>query len=288
MIEDVFLGKRENYNFKLSILSQMAESEKWTYAKVRKIDPFRILRNYFEFTYNRLEDENKLLHSADDQYLCMNTGLLTVYNQEIVALFARYKGHWDKKWFLVGFYKASDSKVTGIFDHIPEIADYSKDVKELIYDRNLEIIVQKEHIIDDNYQRFVNVGYADKNLINILLDAAIDTAKIKLARNFKLALPFYYHNGETGENKIQLLIPLYFPGASVKLALVLDRVTQDRGAHYEGITILPVEWAYMNSRVIVRPEEEWARIIDEIDIMEDDIQTEHQTENIEKDIDNND
>lgn len=28
---------------------------------------------------------------------------------------------------------------------------------------------------------------------------------------------------------------------------------------------MPVEWAYMNSRLIVKPDEEWAKIMDEID-----------------------
>jgi len=35
--------------------------------------------------------------------------------------------------------------------------------------------------------------------------------------------------------------------------------------YYEAITVLPVEWAYTNARLIVRPDEEWARIIEESD-----------------------
>lgn len=86
-----------------------------------------------------------------------------------------------------------------------------------------------------------------------------------MKRNFKLALPFYYHNTETGESKIQLLAPLYFPGAPVRLALVLNKVQSNANEYYEGVTVLPVEWAYMNSRLIVKPDEEWAKIMDEID-----------------------
>lgn len=79
-----------------------------------------------------------------------------------------------------------------------------------------------------------------------------------------MALPFCYHNTETGENKIQLLAPLYFPGAPVRLALVLNKVSSDAKEYYEGVTVLPVEWAYMNSRLIVKPDEEWAKIVDEV------------------------
>ena len=124
--------------------------------------------------------------------------------------------------------------------------------------------MRKEHIIDDNFDRFIEAGYNSKELINVLLDAAKVTLEKKLKRNFKLALPFYYHNTETGENKIQLLAPLYFPGASVKLALVLNKIKSSAKEYYEGVTVLPVEWAYMNSRLIVKPDEEWAKIMDEI------------------------
>ena len=61
------------------------------------------------------------------------------------------------------------------------------------------------------------------------------------------------------------MVPLYFPGAPVRLALVLNKVTSTANEYYEGVTVLPVEWAYMNSRLIVKPDEEWARIVDELD-----------------------
>lgn len=261
---DVFRGNREQYNSKLRYLSNLAEPEKWTFARVNATDPFRILRNYISFTYDRLEEENKLIEKGNN--LCFNTGLLTEYHQEIVALLSRYTGTYDYKWYLIGFFKTSDSSFTDRFSEIPPIADFTHDAKELVYDRNLKIVVQKEHIIDDNLERFVNAGYSDKALINALLGDAIKTMEIKLRRNFKLALPFYYHNTETGEKKIQLLAPLYMAGAPVKLAVVLDRRKTDSDEHYEAITVIPVDWAYMNSRVIVKPEDEWAKIVDEVEV----------------------
>ena len=102
-----------------------------------------------------------------------------------------------------------------------------------------------------------------------MLDSAKGTLEKKLKRNFKLALPFYYRNTETGECKIQLLAPLYFPGAPVRLALVLNKIQSEAKEYYEGVTILPVEWAYMNARLIAKPDEEWARIMDEIDVTDE-------------------
>lgn len=263
--EDVFLGTTEKYNQKLGMLAKMAQPEKWTYKKIQEKDPYRILRNYIQFTYNRLAEENKFIESPDGKYRCMNTGLLTIYNQEIVAIFAQNEKAGKQPWFLNGFFKETDKFFTTNFYRIPPLADYCNNAKDLIYDNNLELNLRKEHIIDDNFERFVEAGYNNKELISVLLDSAKITLEKKLKRNFKLALPFYYRNTETGESKIQLLAPLYFPGAPVRLALVLNRIRSDAKEYYEGVTVLPVEWAYMNSRLIVKPDEEWAKIMDEID-----------------------
>ena len=263
--EDVFLGTVEKYNQKLELLAKMAQPEKWTYKKVQDTDPYRILRNYIQFTYNRIDEENKFIVSPDGKFRCMNTGLLTVYNQEIVAIFAQNDRVDKQPWFFNGFFKETDKIFTTNFSSLPPLADYSNNVKDLIYDNNLELNLRKEHIIDDNFERFIDAGYSSKELISVLLDSAKGTLEKKLKRNFKLALPFYYRNTETEESKIQLLAPLYFPGAPVRLALVLNKVQSDAKEYYEGVTVLPVEWAYMNSRLIVKPDEEWAKIMDEID-----------------------
>lgn len=265
IFEDVFLGTTEKYNQKLEMLVKMAQPEKWTYRKIRDKDPYRILRNYIQFTYNRLDEENKLLDSSNGKFRCMNTGLLTVYNQEIIAIFAKNDKEGKQPWFFNGFFKETDKFFTTNFSALPLLADYSNNVKDLIYDNCLELNLRKEHIIDDNFERFVEAGYSSKELISVLLDSAKSTLEKKLRRNFKLALPFYYRNTDTGESKIQLLAPLYFPGAPVRLALVLNKIQSDAKEYYEGVTVLPVEWAYMNSRLIVKPDEEWAKIMDEVD-----------------------
>lgn len=265
ILDDVFLGTAEKYNQKLEMLSKMAQPEKWTYKKIQDKDPYRILRNYIQFTYNRIDEEDKFIHSSDKQFRCMNTGLLTIYNQEIMAIFAKNTRSGKQPWFFNGFFKETDKFFTTNFSSLPPLADYCDNVKDLIYDNRLDLKLQKEHIIDDNFDRFVDAGYSSKELINVLLDSAKGILEKKLKRNFKLALPFYYRNTETGECKIQLLVPLYFPGAPVRLALVLNKIQSDAKEYYEGVTVLPIEWAYMNSRLIVRPDEEWAKIVDEMD-----------------------
>lgn len=228
----VFLGNKEKQNKKFELLAKMAQPEIWTYKKIKDKDPYRILRNYFFFTYNRLSEENKILTSEDGEYRCMNTGLLTIYDQEIIALFKKSSKEGGFPWYLVGFFRETDKEFTTHFSQIPELASYFDNVKDLIYDSSLELSLKKEHIIDDNIDRFMDAGLVDKRLISVLLDAAKATLEKKLKRNFKLALPFYYHNTDTDESKIQLLAPLYFPGAPVKLALVINKVKSDANEYY--------------------------------------------------------
>lgn len=272
ILDEVYVGKKEELNKKFALLANIAQDEMWTFRAIKDTDPFKIMRNYFFYTYNRLREENKLLLSTDEQYLSMNTGLLTKYDQEIVALFAKNERDGSKQaWYFVGFFKENDKQFTSHFSEIPKMANYYKNASDLIYDSNLELRLQKEHIIDDNFIRFSNVGFDNKELISVFLDVAKGKLEKKLKRNFKLALPFYYHNTEIKEDKIQLLAPLYFPSAPVKLALVINKVKTETSEYYEGITILPVELAYMNSRLIVKPDEEWARIMDEVDSLSEEL-----------------
>ena len=172
---EVFLGTREMQNKKFELLAKMAQPEIWTYKKIRETDPYRILRNYFFFTYNRLSEENKIITSEDKEYRCMNTGLLTIYDQEIIALFKKSSKKDGLPWYLVGFFKETDKQFTMHFSQIPQLASYFDNVKDLIYDSSLELTLKKEHIIDDNIERFIEAGYTDKRLINVLLDAAKGT-----------------------------------------------------------------------------------------------------------------
>lgn len=103
ILEDVFLGTAEKYNQKLEMLARMAQPEKWTYKRIQDKDPYRILRNYIQYTYNRLDEEGKILSSADGKYRCMNTGLLTVYNQEIVAILLSMKCLENSRGFSMVF-----------------------------------------------------------------------------------------------------------------------------------------------------------------------------------------
>lgn len=110
-------------------------------------------------------------------------------------------------------------------------------------------------IVEDNIDRFkeVNYDYPPDILIS-LLEQATEKASKRARRNYKIAIPQFYTDKEKNHSKIQLLLPLYF-GFTNKAALALV-ISKENNA-YIAKTVLPLDWAYMNSRRIVTPDADW-------------------------------
>lgn len=256
LLQDAYLGAREVLQKKLLFLSNMAQEEKWDY---KGTSDKQILYNYLCYTYDRIKAENKIEISDDKSVMCFNTGLLTEHGADIYAYFVKNTSPNKKEgqeWFLYGFKQRADSELR-VFKHYPDIADYFTTPADFIYDKSMELTIDYDHIIDDNYERFVSVGLTDKYMINGLLENAVKKIVEKVKRNYKLAIPQYYTDKSTKEAKIQLLLPLFLQSRDVAdLVLVVDKGE----FNYVGKTILTIEWAYVNSRRIVKPDVEWLKI----------------------------
>lgn len=256
LLQDAFLGNRELLNSKLQFLANMAQPEQWNYEGSEEKS---ILYNYLCYTYDRIKMEGKTEVLDDNSAMCFNTGLLTEHGADIYAYFIKNENKNRKEgqdWFLYGFKQRSDSELSQ-FKNFPEIADYFTTPSDFIYDKNMSLSINYDHIIDDNYDRFVSVGLQEKYMINGLLEHAVQRIVEKVKRNYKLAIPQYYTDKATGESKIQLLLPLFLKNNEVAdLALVVDKGKYN----YVGKTILTLEWAYVNSRRIVRPDVDWLKI----------------------------
>lgn len=96
----------------------------------------------------------------------------------------------------------------------------------------------------------------DTRILNRLKNRIEDAVKLALKKvewNYKTAIPMYYPAKHTGS----LLLPLCLVNEDhVDLALVVERQTS--GA-YQGQTILPLELAYSNSRLVTRPDSDWLK-----------------------------
>lgn len=256
LLQDTYLGSKDSLQKKLSFLSDMAQKETWDY---KGTSDKRILYNYICYTYDRIKAENKIEITDDKSAMCFNTGLLTEHDADIYAYFTKNMSVNKKigqNWFLYGFKQRADQEMRA-FKHYPEIADYFTTPTDFIYDKSMELSIDYEHIIDDNYERFVAIGLTDKYTITALLENAVKKIIEKVKRNYKLAIPQYYTDKTTNESKIQLLLPLFLQSRNVAdLALVVDKGEYN----YVGKTILTIEWAYVNSRRIVKPDVEWLKI----------------------------
>lgn len=256
LLADAYLGSKILLLSKLNFLAGMAQKEPWDYhGNTEK----HILYNYICYTYDRIKQENKTEVTTDGEGMCFNTGLLTENGADIYAYFVKNtntRAKDNQKWFLYGFKQRTDSEMRN-FRSYPEIADYFTQPADFIYDKKLSINIDYDHIIDDNYDRFVEIGLTEKYTISALLENAVKKITEKVKRNYKLAIPQYYTDKQTGISKIQLLLPLFLQSKDIAdLALVVDK-----GEYaYVGKTILTLEWAYVNSRRIVRPDVDWLRI----------------------------
>lgn len=256
LLQDAYLGSNDVLKNKLDYLAAMAQPEQWDYkGKTGK----QILYNYLCYTYDRIKMENKIEIADDESAMCFNTGLLTEHGADIYAYFIENVSPHKKPgqdWFLYGFKQRSDSEMRA-FKRYPDIADYFTTPADFIYDKSKELLIDYDHIIDDNYDRFVNIGLTDKYMINGLLENAVKRIVEKVKRNYKLAIPQYYTDKSKNESKIQLLLPLFLQSKDIAdLALVVDKSEYN----YVGKTILTLEWAYVNSRRIVRPDVDWLKI----------------------------
>jgi len=255
LLKDAYLGSRSSLQAKLDYLANMAQEEIWDYQNTNEK---QILYNYLCYSYDRLIEEDKIEISEDEQHMCFNTGLLTHNGADIYALFDLNKNDFaneHQKWYLYGFKKRTDREMQE-FRNYPDIADYFTKPEDFIYNRNMPLAIDYDHIIDDNYERFLEIGLTDKYMIQGLLENAVKRILEKVKRNYKLAIPQFYTDKQSGESKIQLLMPLFMQRRNqADLALVVDKDNYK----YIGKTIIPIEWAYANSRRIVKPDVDWLK-----------------------------
>lgn len=235
-----------DYNLQIQKLADKALPEKWSFEG--KDDNY-ILKNYLKYTFKKLQEENKIIET--DTYCAFDTGLFSKYYEPIYAYGEINKNSSDNnaKWYFKGFKDAYELGSLDI-EKFPERADYFSDPSRLVFNWHLNVNKNYRHILDDlnTSQRLPDsIKNSDRPLET--LKGVIDTAIQKVIANYKLAVPHYY------QNKIQLLVPLCFgKDDTPNVALVLDLM---KNGYYQATTCLSMEMAYMDARLIAKPESNW-------------------------------
>jgi len=245
------------YENKLEQLVNLAQDEEgdWTYQFQQPRSTFPVLRNYLSYTFKRLQDEEKLAYindpdpSRDGQRLaCFNTGLVTRFYEPLYAAFhENRRDDADTPFVLIGFFTESKHPITA-FPKRPDIANYFDNPADLVYDRNLELVKNVHHIVSERLERFPPEFQDDPDKLSGALDIAIARAEQRVLRNYKTAIPQFNHG------RIQLLLPICLSDPrKADVALVIGK----EGAVYKGYTVLSLDMAYNNARLLTRPDREW-------------------------------
>ena len=129
------------------------------------------------------------------------------------------------------------------------MANYFQNPVDLIYDKSKRLIPDFDHITEDRENRFPSSFKSLTKPQQIeKIKATINTALVRVDRNYKTAIPQYY-NGS-----IQLLLPLCLDDIEkADVALVVAK----EGEVYRANTILSLDLAYNNARLLARPDREW-------------------------------
>lgn len=273
-----------NWENKIAQLAT-ASPEPWDYLNSDPENRFLpVLSNYLYYTFSRLRKEERLynekriatanteisfrdrtthkLVKKEIECACFNTGLATKYQEEIFAYLTKNSNKRtkiDPDWVLNKFCKSSDPEMRA-FTEKPEWANYFKeldDSSEILYDTTLHHELKYDHILRDRQERFPpSLSALPDSVLKDLLDQGLDKARKRVRRNYKAAVPHYY-NG-----KIQLLLPLSLLSQDkADLALAVEK----DGKRYISRTVLKLEWAYSNARLLAKPDREWLDPVKEAD-----------------------
>lgn len=236
-------------------LARLAKDEDWNFHRSefqRNGQHFPILTSYLNYTFLRLLEEGKIAYSNDGDRACFNSGLQTKNEKDIYATFFRNRKAEERnqpQWNLYGFFDSYSNKLSD-FSPLPELASYIDNPVDLVFNTSCEIEVNYDHIFDDNNERLPDVLQNNRTLAISAMQGSVELLKEKILRNYKTAIPHWY------QSKIQLLLPLNLTSEhEADLALVAEK--DPAKCMYRIKTALTMDMAYVDARLITRPDREW-------------------------------
>lgn len=284
-----------NMNSLLSKLASAVLHETWTFKNEDDdAHQYSILKSYLLYTFYRLKTEGKILEDREKGIAAFNTGLVDSTYEPVYACFS--PSTIDAPWRFEAFCRAGTKQwgklLVRAFNPLPQRAEYFHRKEDLLFDPSKPLQRDVDHILLDNmerlpkefleeelrnssealdciektfesedesaqqaaYDRLREIVQADPRLKRRLinrLDDAIEVAQKRVEWNFKTAVPAFYPT----KNTMSLLLPLDLTdNERPDVALVVELV--ESGA-YIGQTILTMEMAYNNARLISRPDSDW-------------------------------
>ena len=277
-----------------SLHDEIKNDERWFFGEqLNPNKPYPILGNYLQYTFVRIYREGKIKYSIDGRYAAFNTGLVNDLYEYIYAIFRKSdttSRTSNVSWYFYAFSPKESGKGKTIigshFKEIPPRANYITNKEDLFIPDGQSPTINTIHIIEhlerlpnqyllnlcddlseedlkkcitmnektqilERVKENISNDPIKQNKIKRDFEYALTIALKRVEWNYKTAIPMYWVPG----NSISLLLPLAITnGKDVDLAFVISK--QPNGK-YVGQTILTLEMAYMDARLIVRPDNDW-------------------------------
>jgi hypothetical protein len=231
-------------------LARMAEPENWAGPAQVEHDETWVLREYVEWTFERLYQQRHILNSPDGGYSVFNTGLATTQQETIYGLFVPNRDPDGPPWQLKGWLPESDRELHDHFPALPGFASYTEDPADFVYDWRRELVVSPKHLLDsqENLGSLPDPLRSNPYQASLVMEGAVRRAEARVRRGYRAAVPCW----DPARERLQLLLPLSLTAPeNVDVALV----TSHEGDAYHGHTVLGLDVAYARARLIARPEE---------------------------------
>lgn len=288
-----------NRNVNLLELAALALPEPWHFGHRPDPErPAPVLYNYLQYTFLKVQMDGKLAYSADKAVAAFNTGLVTPMFLPIIAVFRQNIPTARQPFILEGFCVPGErglgkevmrlisdellapKYVTDISDYLYVAPHRTPDVDwhHVIVDgiakkrfplpfvrdvcRDALKDLQLRNASDEDFWKILADYMLQENegrtmrLIQSRVNEALDKSLKRVRWNYRTTVPMWYPNRST-----MLLLPLSLTkGKNADLALVVEQIKHsDQNAKYIGHTVLTLDWAYMNARLICRPDSDWLR-----------------------------
>jgi len=247
-----------------SELAETAQPERWDDEGLGRQS---ILRNYLRYYTRRVLEEGKWLETEGPNgqtVSAFDTGLLSRHHEPIYAVFEANRNTDRQPWVHQEWAAPSSPRLRPFGSDVPEQALFIQDPADMVFDPRLTVVSNIEHIVNDNVDRYPEALRANEHIRKATLEYAVKVVAAKARTNWRLAAPQFYWPKSGGPGRVQLLLPLaLMDPAVVDLALVIDRDPRytdhpdPEEACYRAYTVLPLEWAYRNARLVTRPEAYW-------------------------------
>jgi hypothetical protein len=231
-------------------LAQIAEPENWAGPAQARHDETWVLREYVEWTFERLYQQRQVVNSPDGAHSVFNTGLATTQQETVYGLFVPNRDPDGPPWQLKGWLAESDRRLHDHFPALPGFAAYTEDPADFVYDWRRTLMVSPKHLLEsqENLGSLPDPFRSNPYQASLVMEGAVRRAEARVRRSYRVAVPCW----DPARERLQLLLPLSLTTPeNVDVALV----TSPEGDSYHGHTVLGLDLAYARARQIARPEE---------------------------------